>query len=135
MNLSLPPKLVEKLVWVPVSFCKIFIPSYAFDALLINRLTLRDLSWVENVIMKTFGFCLPAPLKFAGRRKRQADKMHTHAHMPPQSSMKCLATAAVSIKLFMLLAMNFSSNKSVNNAVESSFQSHLDLDGAGGAVG
>jgi hypothetical protein len=29
------PKLVEKLVWVPViSFCKIFIPSYAFDALL-----------------------------------------------------------------------------------------------------
>jgi len=35
MKLSLPPKLVEKLVWVPViSFCKIFIPSYAFDALL-----------------------------------------------------------------------------------------------------
>jgi hypothetical protein len=29
------PKLVEKLVWVPViSFCKIFIPSYVFDALL-----------------------------------------------------------------------------------------------------
>ncbi len=36
MKLSLPPKLVEKLVWVPViSFCKIFIPSYAFDALAI----------------------------------------------------------------------------------------------------
>jgi hypothetical protein len=35
MKLSLPPKLVEKLVWVPViSFCKIFILSYAFDALL-----------------------------------------------------------------------------------------------------
>jgi hypothetical protein len=34
-KLSLPPKLVEKLVWVPViSYCKIFIPSYAFDALL-----------------------------------------------------------------------------------------------------
>jgi hypothetical protein len=34
MKLSLPPKLMEKLVWVPViSFCKIFIPSYAFDAL------------------------------------------------------------------------------------------------------
>jgi hypothetical protein len=34
-KLSLPPKLVEKLVWVPViSFCKLFIPSYAFDALL-----------------------------------------------------------------------------------------------------
>ncbi len=50
MKLSLPPKLVGKLVWVPViSFCKIFIPSYAFDALLCrnwlfsppNRLTLR----------------------------------------------------------------------------------------------
>ncbi len=54
--------------------------------------------------------------------------------MPPQSSMKFLAIAAVSIKVFMLLARNFSSNKSINNAVESSFQSLLDLDGAGGAV-
>jgi hypothetical protein len=35
MKLSLPPKLVEKLVWVPViSFCRIFIPTYKFDALL-----------------------------------------------------------------------------------------------------
>ncbi len=35
MKLSLPPKLVEKLVWVPVILlCKIFIPSYTFDALL-----------------------------------------------------------------------------------------------------
>jgi hypothetical protein len=35
MELSLLPKLVEKLVWVPViSFCKIFIPSYSFDGLL-----------------------------------------------------------------------------------------------------
>jgi len=34
MKLSLAPKLVEKLVWVPViSFCKIFIPSQVFDAL------------------------------------------------------------------------------------------------------
>jgi hypothetical protein len=33
-EISLPPKLVEKLVWVPViSFCKIFIASYAFDVL------------------------------------------------------------------------------------------------------
>jgi len=50
--------------------------------------------------------------------------------------MKFLATAVVSIKLFMLLARKsyFSSNKSVNNAVESSFQSLLELDGAGGAV-
>jgi hypothetical protein len=32
---SLPPKLVEKLVWVPViSLCEISIPSYRFDALL-----------------------------------------------------------------------------------------------------
>jgi hypothetical protein len=54
--------------------------------------------------------------------------------MPPQSSMKYLATAVVSIKLFMLLARNFSSNKSIKNAVESSFQSLLDLDGAGSAV-
>jgi hypothetical protein len=35
MKLSLPSKLVEKPVWVPViSLCKIFIPSYVFDALL-----------------------------------------------------------------------------------------------------
>jgi hypothetical protein len=35
MKLSLPPKLVEILVWVPVvSFYKIFTPSYVFDALL-----------------------------------------------------------------------------------------------------
>jgi hypothetical protein len=35
MKLNLPPQLVKKLVWIPViSFCKIFIPSYAFDALL-----------------------------------------------------------------------------------------------------
>jgi hypothetical protein len=50
MKLSLSPNWVEKLVWVRViSFCKIFIPSYLFDALLCrnwpfsppNRLTLR----------------------------------------------------------------------------------------------
>jgi hypothetical protein len=34
----------------------------------------------------------------------------------------------------MLLPRNFSSNKSINNAVESFFQSLLDLGGAGGAV-
>jgi hypothetical protein len=35
MKLSLLPKLVEKLVWVPViSFCKIFIPNYGFDAVI-----------------------------------------------------------------------------------------------------
>jgi hypothetical protein len=35
MKLSLPPKLVEKLVWVPVVLVsKIFIPSYTFDGLL-----------------------------------------------------------------------------------------------------
>jgi hypothetical protein len=34
MKLNLPSKLVEKLLSVPVtSFCKIFIPSYVFDAL------------------------------------------------------------------------------------------------------
>jgi len=35
MKLSLPSKLVEKLVWVPViSFCKTFIIGYVFDMLL-----------------------------------------------------------------------------------------------------
>jgi hypothetical protein len=35
MKLSLPTKLVEKLVWVPViCFCKIFIPNCMFDALI-----------------------------------------------------------------------------------------------------
>ncbi len=35
MKLNLRPKLVEKLVWVPVIlFYKTFIPSYRFDALL-----------------------------------------------------------------------------------------------------
>jgi type II secretory pathway component PulF len=35
MKLSLPPKFMGKLVWVAViSFCKTFIPSYTFDALL-----------------------------------------------------------------------------------------------------
>jgi hypothetical protein len=35
MKLSLTPKLMGKLVWVLViSFCKIFIPSCTFDALL-----------------------------------------------------------------------------------------------------
>ncbi len=39
-----------------------------------------------------------------------------------------------SVKLFMLLARNFSSNKSINNAVESFFQFLLDLGGAGSAM-
>jgi hypothetical protein len=34
----------------------------------------------------------------------------------------------------MLLARNFSSNKSINNAVKTFFQSLLDLGGAGGAM-
>jgi hypothetical protein len=35
MKLNLPPKLLEKLVWVAViPCCKISIPSYTFDALL-----------------------------------------------------------------------------------------------------
>jgi hypothetical protein len=38
MKLSLPPKLVENLVWVPViSLCKIFIRRYMFDALLCHN--------------------------------------------------------------------------------------------------
>ncbi len=47
---NLPPKLVKKLVWIPViSFCKIFILSYVFDCMLCrnwpfwppSRVTLR----------------------------------------------------------------------------------------------
>jgi hypothetical protein len=36
MKLNLQPKLVGKLIWVPVIFLlpKIFIPSYVFDALI-----------------------------------------------------------------------------------------------------
>jgi hypothetical protein len=35
MKLNLSPKLVEKLVWVLIIlFCKLFIPSYMFDAVL-----------------------------------------------------------------------------------------------------
>ncbi len=42
--------------------------------------------------------------------------------MPPQSSIK-ISCHCCCVRLFMLLARNFSSNKSINNAVESSFQS------------
>ncbi len=66
MKLSLPPKLVEKLDWVPViSFCKIFIPSYVFDVLLCqswrflapNRLTLRTtLMYVSKLLMNITHF-------------------------------------------------------------------------------
>jgi hypothetical protein len=61
MKLSLPPKLLEKLVWVPItSFCKIFILSYTFDAILYQT----DLSrphdvgdfTCNNSISITFGF-------------------------------------------------------------------------------
>ncbi len=57
MKLSLPPKLVEKLVGVPViSFCKIFIHSYAFDGLLsqnrpfspLNSLTLLMITYIKG---------------------------------------------------------------------------------------
>ncbi len=37
MKLGLPPKLVEKLVWVQViSLCKIFIPNYMFGCVFLN---------------------------------------------------------------------------------------------------
>jgi hypothetical protein len=42
MKLSLPPKLVEKLIWVLViSLCKIFILSHKFDALIISPYILK----------------------------------------------------------------------------------------------
>jgi hypothetical protein len=48
MKLSLSPNLVEKLVWVPVtSLCKIFIPSYAFDVLLLRN-------WPHDLMLMFF---------------------------------------------------------------------------------
>jgi hypothetical protein len=50
MKLILPPKLVEKLVWVSViSLCKIFIPSSAFDALLC-----RNWSFLPPLIVRLY---------------------------------------------------------------------------------
>ncbi len=41
MKLRLPPKVVEKLVWVPViSFCKISLPVTPFDAPIMPKLTI-----------------------------------------------------------------------------------------------
>jgi hypothetical protein len=67
MKLSLPPKLLEQLVWVPVILllCKSFIFNYVFDALLCwnwpfsppNRRT----SWINSIILIHFCF-FPHPL-------------------------------------------------------------------------
>jgi hypothetical protein len=60
MKLSVLPKLVENLIWIPViPFCKIFIASYIFDALLCrdwrflspNRVTLQT-TLINNKIYK-----------------------------------------------------------------------------------
>ncbi len=51
MKLSLPPKLVEKLAWVPViSFCKIFIAGYMFDALLCRNRPFSPLTRVTLLV-------------------------------------------------------------------------------------
>jgi NADH:ubiquinone oxidoreductase subunit 6 (subunit J) len=51
MKLSLLPKLVEKLIWVPViSLCKIFIPSNGFDALLC-----RNWQFPRPLIVRLYG--------------------------------------------------------------------------------
>jgi hypothetical protein len=60
VKLNLLPKLLEKLVWVPIiSFCKIFIPSYSFDALLCwNWLfapTNRGTLWITRVYKEFWG--------------------------------------------------------------------------------
>jgi hypothetical protein len=54
MKLSLPPKLVEILVWVPgISLCKIFISSYTFNALLCRNWPLPNRETLQiNSIMK-----------------------------------------------------------------------------------
>jgi hypothetical protein len=52
MKLKLPPKLVEKLVRVSIIlFCKIFILSYAFDALFLYERS-------KAIHEKTHVFCL-----------------------------------------------------------------------------
>jgi hypothetical protein len=67
------PKLVEKLVCVPViSFCKIFISSYAFDALLcrnwpfspLDRLTLRIPVLLPGINLLLELFQLVGPLQW-----------------------------------------------------------------------
>jgi hypothetical protein len=72
MKLSLQPKLVGKPVCVPViSFCKIFIPSYAFDALLCrnwpfsppNHLTSLQITLLREVKYFHFTFHLWRMLK------------------------------------------------------------------------
>jgi len=57
MKLSLPPILVENLVWVPViSLCKIFIPCYMLDALLCQNWpflsTHHETLWLTLIIFE-----------------------------------------------------------------------------------
>jgi hypothetical protein len=54
MKPSLPPKLVEKLAWVPViSFSKIFIASYTFDGLLCRNWPFSPLTRVTLLVTVT----------------------------------------------------------------------------------
>jgi hypothetical protein len=67
MKLSLPPKLVENLVWVPViSISKIFIPNYMIDALLCQNWPFsppnQGTSWITL-------FCIqPSEIRYETRR-------------------------------------------------------------------
>jgi hypothetical protein len=52
MKFSLPPKLVENLVWVPgISLCKIFISSYTFNGLLCRNWPLPNRETLQMTLL------------------------------------------------------------------------------------
>ncbi len=60
MKLSLLPKMVEHIVWVPViSFCKIFLSCYVYDALLCRKTgqshpPCRETFWITLLLSRNF---------------------------------------------------------------------------------
>ncbi len=69
MKLSLPPNLVDKLVWVPIiSFCRIFIPIYTFDALLCRN-------WLVSPPSLTLRITLLRSLNFGPIYNKKASPM------------------------------------------------------------
>jgi hypothetical protein len=66
MKLNLPPKLLEKLVWVlDIWLCKkIFIPSYVFDALLCQKKTGHSQPLIVTLLQITLLFSLCYVISF-----------------------------------------------------------------------
>ncbi len=62
------------------------------------------------------------------------DQVHGGVNGNASSILNKISCHCCCVRLFMLLARSFSSSKSINNAVESSFQSLGFLRGAGGAA-